>query len=661
MPGTAMMWNGPSVSEVRERTERRLGGFLCWGVLALILISVSPARAEDRCRECHQGIETMSASHVFSCGRCHAGNASGETRSEAHEGLVANPASLDHARETCGSCHPDQVTWVERSLMSTAAGIINQTRVLFGAQEPGTVRYATAAVAALEILPEPLPDGNLVDDLLRKKCLRCHLRTPGAQRAGEARSLGCAACHILYSDDGQTLTGDQAVRAAIREGSTPDRTYPVRHELTLRIPSSQCLRCHNGNRVGADYVGLFERDYAESYRFLSPDGSSFFPRYGLDHHRLLPDVHFERGLHCIDCHVQAELMGNGEVVGFAFQALKVGCEDCHGRPGRMPETRSASATATPGRTGSYLRDSDAEPQSGERIVISERGEPLRNVKVKGNRLVLTSRVTGASHEIPGIWDLDPQPLDHRIPEHMEKMMCHSCHAAWSFQDYGMHLFREDGPDYEKWRPLWAQNDPEIQRLLRINLALPPEERRIPETRDWINGGLRLGAWYSGWSYRRWSEPVFGRGADGRVRVLRPLYQFLITWVDREGEVRLDSWIPRTRDGRPGFAMNPYAPHTVRKGVHRCETCHLNPVSAGLGPLDLKETDKGREAVPLTMPWKDGLDMSFQWSQVVTPGGEAVQTATQPGARFFDARELQGLLHASRTYRWYRLQDLGYYR
>jgi len=614
--------------------------------IILVLMAVPARSFEDGCRSCHKGVEPISPNHAFPCSDCHGGNSEASTLPDAHQQLVANPSSLDDAPQRCGPCHRSEVEKVQRSLMATAAGVINQTRYLFGRQEKGSVEYATAAVGQLKQIPEPSgAEGDLVDDLLRRRCLRCHLRTRGAHRFGDYRSEGCAACHVLYADDGRSLSiASNAVQQS--PGKEEETTgWPIRHRFTTRIPNTQCAHCHNGNRVGGDYMGLFERDYHQAYRFLSPDGTQFYPKYGLDHHRLLPDIHFEKGLHCIDCHIQSELMGDGNIYGIARDALKVSCRDCHGDLRRRP------VTATP--------SGGADGPSAEPVLLTQRGDRIPNVHLQKKRLVLFSKVTGKRHVVPVLQDMGSRPVDHRIQEHMDGMTCHSCHAAWSFQDYGLHVFREDVPRYEKWRPLWAQNDPQIQELLGTNLSLVEEQWTAPVTKDWISSKQRLGAWYSGWSMRRWDGNVFGRDADGLVRIFRPQYQYVVTWVDGSGTVRLDSVIPRTLDGQSGFAMNPYAPHTIRRKVVRCVGCHLNTKAAGLGPVQFRLNGDKPFAVPLTRPRLDGLDITFQLSQMVDLTGRPLQVSAHPGARPFHASELKELLNPTRTYQKYRLEDLGY--
>jgi hypothetical protein len=44
----------------------------------------------------------------------------------------------------------------------------------------------------------------------------------------------------------------------------------------------------------------------------------------------LMDVHFERGMHCIDCHFLQDVHGDGHIYSTNWDAIEVECEDCHG-------------------------------------------------------------------------------------------------------------------------------------------------------------------------------------------------------------------------------------------------------------------------------------------------------------------------------------------
>lgn len=54
-------------------------------------------------------------------------------------------------------------------------------------------------------------DNHPADDYLRDQCLRCHLWSQGARQDGDYRASGCAACHVVYSDNGIYEGGDKAI------------------------------------------------------------------------------------------------------------------------------------------------------------------------------------------------------------------------------------------------------------------------------------------------------------------------------------------------------------------------------------------------------------------------------------------------------------------
>ncbi len=633
-----------------------------WIPIALALLSFlfistgRPLTTGSGCLSCHQGIESPGKEHQFPCGRCHGGDAKADSKKGAHQGLIPNPSSLDQAPQRCGPCHRDQVRRVRGSLMATSAGEINPTRYLWGAQPKGRKPYLNHPLEGYAGIPDPEQSRQGVDDLLRRRCLRCHLNTRGLGRYGDWRAEGCAACHLPYGPDGLSQSRDRAVQSLmneIRQGKRPQpRGYPLKHQFSRTIPTTQCLTCHNGHRVGMDYVGLAERDYEASYRFNALDGESPSLIYGFDPRRMPPDIHHERGLGCIDCHNGREVMGHGGVARQSGDQTTIRCQDCHGTPDSGPKTKK-TLSAAGGKGG-----------SGGEIVVDSGGQPLSHIRREANETILISKLTGQRHRIPTLND-PTIPVEHRIPEHIQKMECHSCHAFWSYQDFGFHLIREERTDYQKWAALWMQNDPQVQALLQRNLPLKPEQRTAPQARDFIDHSLRPGIWFAGYSYRRLESPIYGLNPRGLTSVFRPFQQYVVSQVDAAGKVLMDSRIMRTRDGKPGLGFNPYAPHTIRRATRPCEACHLNPRAIGLGNriAPAKNGKENKWSLPLTFPRKDGVPIDFEWEALVDPDGKPLQTQTRAGARPYNQREIKGLLTKSKAYKgWYTryYQEKGLY-
>ncbi|MDY7002056.1 MAG: hypothetical protein SVS15_09795, partial [Thermodesulfobacteriota bacterium] len=269
--------------------------------LFFLVAGVCPARAGQvrdfgDCSSCHQGIASAGPGHAFECARCHLRSQDRERNLADHEAVVRNPSDTANAGLFCGTCHKQELEVLETSLHATLNGIINQTRYLWGAQKAASPPEYSAN-NALKPLPAPpdFPRGpdQLVDDFLRKKCLRCHIGTRGLQVPGLYRASGCAACHVPYNQDGLYAGSDPAVDKA-KPG------YPARHGLTRNIPDSQCLRCHNSNHVGADYHGLMMRDEHPMFQEAVMGGRKALTIYGGAYHLLSKDAHAEAGLFCID-------------------------------------------------------------------------------------------------------------------------------------------------------------------------------------------------------------------------------------------------------------------------------------------------------------------------------------------------------------------------
>jgi len=555
----------------------------------LLLFAFSPlspvgsvgSKAEHKdyrnCVACHKGIEKMSASHDLSCISCHVRP---EDRSKSrlltHQVIVRNPSAPSLINTFCADCHKKEIERVSTSLHSTMAGIINQTRYLWGAQERA-VPAIFGLGESLRQLPEPgqsiYPEkpAQLVDDFLRRRCLRCHIHSKGAGGAGLYRASGCAACHVLYADDGVYRGKDKAIPKDIKG-------YPVIHSFTTRINNSQCLHCHNHNHVGADYEGLFEHDYGSTYRSPVIEGKPAPRIYGMNYHHLARDIHAEKGLWCIDCHDTKDVMGNGKTYNFELQVPILKCTECHG--GFRKEMPGISG-------GPFEREA------------------------KDVYLVLAS---GARRvKIP---PFSKKSVAHQISEHRH-VRCSACHAQWSFQDYGLSIIREDASQGYKWYGLTAQGAPSLEEQLNASMKRPLGT--VLFSKDYVNGRNRPGIWSQGWRFRRWEWMPLGIDQKNQYSVLRPLYQYLISYIDRLGNIALDSMVPERGDGSGrGWAFAPYVPHTIAPIGRQCDTCHGNRVAAGLGSI--KELTSDTSLVIPSPPAISSMRLlnSYERNQLMKP-------------------------------------------
>lgn len=694
-----------------------------------VFAGAKAATKGSKCLSCHKGIELISDTHDFGCIKCHKGNAASEDLEIAHKGILPNPADPRVVSQSCGvsDCHQDQLYRVERSLMSTSAGEIASTRFAWGAQDGLDAVYAATDKAGLKLIPTQAESNELVDDMLRKKCLRCHINSPAPQRAGDYRGTGCAACHMVYSNDGKTMTGDMAIQktqkanlaekakdkklAADMSGLIGKRGYPMKHRLTVAVPTVQCVRCHSGNRTGTEYIGLFEHDYEKMYRSPRDLGGPPSALYGIDHHTLVPDIHYEKGLACIDCHTATEIMGKGEVFSASHEALETTCSDCHGTVDSAPKTTRIKKDASAVKAVKANPNINYSLKAGDEVVMTSRGTILRNVKKTAKGFVLTSKVTGKQHTIPLIKDSEQKPIPHQVTRMMQNVECSACHAQWLSLDLATHLMREDYKGYKKWAR-WREPDPNTLRALFEVLGTTVGDKMTlphlktkglgkdmskwpePKTLDWISGDMDPGIWYSSMTMRRWEDNILGRNAKGKVSAFRPQYQYFVSHIGPEmGKLRseekklkkalsqapsmkekkklrmqlfklkkkikkqvfADNQAPTTKDGRMGLVMNPYTPHTIGAVGRRCEECHTNAEAAGLGRSTYYAAKK--EWAPQLDSRRAGMGIDFQIHQAVTPEGDPLQITTQKGARFFNKQEIAFLTGKSRLFRAMRYLDL----
>jgi len=246
-----------------------------------------------------------------------------------------NPGDLRAARMTCGnaSCHADEVEHVRKSMMGTV-NMLWEAALYANGEYPSKIsrfgeaytedgrptRVRTLPPPTLEdtlrrgILPylDPLPrfeisqPGNVLrvfergNDRLSTRGYGTETRTdpvflslhktrlldPGlwflgtADHPGDYRSSGCTGCHVIYANDrdpvhsadyarygneGKSFSADAAIPKDISG-------FPIRHELSRSIPSSQCVVCHvhPGTNVLNSYYGTIWWDNESDGELLYP-------------------------------------------------------------------------------------------------------------------------------------------------------------------------------------------------------------------------------------------------------------------------------------------------------------------------------------------------------------------------------------------------------
>ncbi|KAA3618443.1 MAG: hypothetical protein D8M58_13345 [Calditrichaeota bacterium] len=185
-------------------------------------------------------------------------------------------------------------------------------------------------------------------------------------------------------------------------------------------------------------------------------------------------------------------------------------------------------------------------------------------------------------------------ISHR--DFHKNIECSACHAQWSYQDYGLHLFLDETNNFQMWENVKWQGDQGITDLLN-SASGESHESVIPQSINRLSGEKSRGMWYKGWTFRRWEDPVLGINEKGKYSIIRPMYQFYITYVDSNENIWLDSAIPVKSNGQKGWSWDAYSPHTIGKG-RNCESCHENPKAIGLG---IRQSLKDSPANEISLP------------------------------------------------------------
>ncbi len=523
------------------------------------------------CLACHAGIEDMHPEAALACVDCHGGDPSAREKRTAHVPAPAvrledervapldedllwvrfrNPADLRVVDRTCGTCHAEQVATLRANLHGTTAGHLSDGYYEMGLLPAKGSRYSvfpeTAAPLAggeVERLVQvpPFQDKGARDelsahytDLARKECLQCHLWSQGrAVRGrvgfdGDYRGAGCASCHVPYDLDGLSRSDD---RSAVRT----EPGHPRRHEMT-RAPTTQtCTSCHYGDAsIGLHFRGLSQLPPG------APGGPEIPGTTGQQLNRVFylndpaivpPDVHHERGMHCIDCHTAADVMGDGQLHGWMERAVEISCTACHG-------TFTERSTLT-----------------------TARGTPLEHLRREGERVILTSKVDGKEHVVPQVVNvLDPEQADYNpaaaraMTTAHERIECYTCHAGWNVNFLGFHFSRQES-------------------LTQLDLLSGRRTSGRVTTQEKVFASWK--SFYAGLDERGRVEPYLtGFSTMGSV------------WNER-GELVLDQVMPVTAQGLSGMSMIHHQPHATRPTARSCVECHRTSATWGLGSSNFR--------------------------------------------------------------------------
>ncbi|GAB4549086.1 MAG: hypothetical protein Kow0063_43970 [Anaerolineae bacterium] len=444
---STLPWQGPETGWQRyQRTYFENTGATSQIIVRQVIPRLGPDgqptddASPELCLTCHIGLEEISPSHpveTYGCVICHGGNGLSLDADRAHDGLWSNPSDLSVAAQRCGQvgCHGghtdsslDHVTQVTRSLQATYAGGIALIRYTFGAQKDLTPLFGMLGGVDPDPLPQTAPSlaayrvdpgAPPAEAQFAQNCLAegCHLTEPPGHEPYRYRATGCAACHVLYHDDG-LYTGDDPTIPRDEPG------HPAMHRLAVAIPFSQCNHCHNRGNYSLRTMTFTPRPdlppAADPIPLTMPDEG----RRLLEYYQPIGQfTRCEWELDCIDCHTQTEAMGDGHFWPDQKTMQYVQCRTCHGTLTEPPAFAEITDPDDPALRRARL-NGNYELHPGDVVILTERGEKMGSVQRRDGQWVQFRKVDGKEYVVPLVMGSDCQ----QQPNQQESRYCHQCHA-----------------------------------------------------------------------------------------------------------------------------------------------------------------------------------------------------------------------------------------
>ena len=518
---------------------------LAAAALVVLLTGCGASAPASTCEACHQGLEHTSPTHT-DCVACHGGDATQTDKKLSHRTMFGpkNPSEPQFWQKTCGRCHPYQLERMRGNLMYTNTGMVKNIQATWEGEDP--YLYATRPEEHFNALGEKLDLrgvaslNNLAGELYRKFCALCHVAIENNVAYASVHAAGCAACHYPYDEQGIYRGGDETVK-----GKFP---YSKDHRLA-NLPDNQvCVRCHNrSGRIALNYQGLNDgNDSLVPTKNGEPGPVMVGGGRNLTH--ITPDIHFAKGLDCIDCHTSRDIMGDGYAYENMYLQTEVSCEDCHGSATDPP--RSASIVRENEEPVRESRHYQVQMRPGMQMVLTSKDRKYSNVFVQEGKVWVLGKRSGKLHESKVITGTP----EHTVAGH-QRLECYTCHSGTVAQCYGCHT--------------------------KYDLS--------KRGRDFIRGVDTPGAFSETEDYRMLYPFPLAINQRGKVSPVTPGCQTFVTVVNRHGDKVRDEYVTRFK-GRRQLRFAPFYGHNTWQKAVGCQDCHADPAFLGFGQHVVENDD-----------------------------------------------------------------------
>lgn len=477
----------------------------------------------ESCLVCHASTNGYSEYHnpeLIGCASCHLGNTKTANKENAHENMVLIPGNLSDAEKTCGKCHPNELRKIENSIMTSNSGLVAVDKYIFGETDTPNGQYH------IQLL-----ENSAADKHLRDLCANCHL---GMEKEAFgpitqlSRGGGCNACHLNYSE--------KAEEQLLSYISSSKKKLPTEHPSTdIFVRDAHCFGCHSrSSRISTNYMG-FQETLLEQRDIEGKTGYKTFEDKRIYRHQQA-DIHFEKGLLCVDCHTSHEVMGTGEQFTHAEDAVTLSCTDCHFK--ETPTTIAYDSLDLESQLVFTHRNYSHHDK--EILVVKKDGHPLVNTYVDslGNAFLIGKKEGK-------LYTINPQGEVCLKDEVHDNVSCSSCHSSWTTRCIGCHN------EYDA---------------------------AAPRAFDLLDREYGVGQWKEYVSDFTAGLPTLGvREKDGEYHI-EPAVPGMIMTIDK------GSYSGKELGEDVSFhrLYAPNAPHTTTSSSRDCKSCHSNSEALGFG-------------------------------------------------------------------------------
>ncbi len=272
----------------------------------------------------------------------------------------------------------------------------------------------------------------------------------------------------------------------------------------------------------------------------------------------LADIHLQKGMQCVDCHLEQDSHGTGKLYGEPRAAIEMDCVDCHGTISHLATLVTSGPAATGG--GTHLdalrtpwRERQFEWRDGKLIQHSMMDAHLEWEVVQtldsitpGNahyseksRLAKTLRTDGVT------WGDVPKD-ESQLAHANSSMTCYACHTSWTPNCFGCHL------------------------SMTANEKRPMLHNEGLTTRNW-----------TAYNFQVLRDDGYMLAVDGtvtghRVAPARSSCAILVSSQNANREWLYNTQQTVSAEGFSGQAFSTFVPHTVRaRETKQCTDCHVS--------------------------------------------------------------------------------------